>query len=226
MTDDERIPPPLAGDSADDDALWAIFSGSRNPMLLADDQRRYVNANRAACELLGYDIHELRALRIDDLTLPEHRPFLDDVWADFLERGGTIGQFAILKEDGTTVHVEFNATAHVAPGLHLSIFINPEVTGEAMGLAEDDGKGNIDEPVPAVSEHSGQLLDTTEREVMTLLAMGLNWHEVADAIGVPASDVRPVMESAMAKLGARTRAHAVSVAIRAGEIEPPGTPHN
>lgn len=221
MTDRERDTPPLAGDSADDDALWVIFSGSRNPMLLADDERRYINANAAACELLGYTLHELRALRIDDLTLPEYRPFLDEVWTDFLQRGGTIGQFAVLKADGTTVHVEFNATAHVAPGLHLSIFINPLVTGDAMGLAEDDGKGNIDEPVRAVSERSGQMLDDTERRVMTLLAMGLNWHEVADEINVAPSEVREVMESAMAKLGARTRAHAVSVAIRAGEIDPP-----
>ena len=216
------MPPPLAGDSADDDALWAIFSRSRNPMLLADDQRRYINANAAACELLGYTVHQLRTMRIDDVTLPEYRPFLDDIWNDFLQRGGTIGQFAVLKADGTTVHVEFNATAHVAPGLHLSIFINPQVTGEALGLAADDGKGNIDEPVPAVSEHSGQLLDDAERQVVTLLAMGLNWHEVADEIDVPASEVRALMESAMGKLGASTRAHAVSIAIRAGEIDPPG----
>ena len=221
---DDSIPPPLAGDSADDDALWAIFSGSRTPMLLANDDRRYVNANAAACELVGYTIHELRAMRIDDLTLPEYRPFLDDIWADFLQRGGTIGQFAILRADGTTVRVELSATAHVAPGLHLSIFINPAVAGEPLGLAEDDGKGNFDEPVRAVTERTGRLLDDNERRVVRLLAMGLNWHEVADEIGAPASEVRSVMQSAMDKLGARTRAHAVSVAIRAGEIDLPEAP--
>lgn len=115
----------MLGQDADDDALWAIFSTSRNPMLLADDQRRYVNANTAALVLLGYDLATMRTMRIDDVALPEARPFLDDVWADFLERGGSIGHFAILRSDGTPVTVEFNATANVRPGLHLTVFINP-----------------------------------------------------------------------------------------------------
>jgi len=217
-------PPDLAGVSADDDALWNIFSQSRNPMLLANDQRRYVNANVAACELLGYDLATLRTMRIDDITIPEYRPFLDDVWQDFLARGGTVGRFAVLCADDSRAEVEFNATANVAPGLHLSIFINPEVSGQADGLDDDDiADKNLEEPVAAVNAGSGTLLDPTERKVITLLAMGRNWFEVAEEVGDTPGQVRLAMESAMAKLGARTRAHAVSIAMRAGEIDPPGT---
>lgn len=221
MTDGQPVPPELAGARADDEALWAIFSGSRNPMLLADDQRRYVNANAAACALLGYDLPTLRTLRIDDITIPEYRPFIDDVWRDFLARGGTVGRFAVLCADGSRTQVEFNATADVTPGLHLSILINPQVSGEAAGL-DDDGRAdkNLEEPVPAVAARSGPLLDDTERRVITLLAMGRNWHEVADEVGGTPGEVRVSMESAMATLGARTRAHAVSIAMRAGEIDP------
>ena len=224
MTPDDHPgnPPELAGRIADDDALWAIFSESRNPMLLADDNRRYVNANTSACVLLGYDLATLRTMRIDDVAIPEVRPYLDDVWDDFLVRGGSVGRFALLRSDGTTVEVEFNATANVVPGLHLSLFINPAVTGEGQGLDEvgDPAKSSVQEPVSAVAERSGALLDGVERRVMTLLALGLNWHEVADEIGISASEVRASMQSAMEKLGARTRAHAVSIAIRAGEIDP------
>jgi len=224
MSDSDRpvSPPELAGTTADDDALWAIFSESRNPMLLADDDRRYVNANTAACVLLGYDLATLRTMRIDDLAIPETRPYLDAVWSDFLERGGSVGRFALLRSDGTTVEVEFNATADVVPGLHLSLFINPAVTGEGQGLDDvgDDPADNLQEPVSAVTSRSGTLLDAVERRVMTLLALGLNWHEVADEIGISPSEVRASMQSAMDKLGARTRAHAVSIAIRAGEIDP------
>jgi len=56
--------------------------------------------------------------------------------------------------------------------------------------------------------------------IATLLALGLSWHEVAEETGRPVAQVRELMESAMTKLGARTRAHAVSIAIRAGEIDP------
>lgn len=209
----------MLGQGADDDALWAIFSTSRHPMLLADDQRRYVNANTAALELLGYDLATLRTMRIDDVTIPEYRPFLDDVWNDFLERGGTIGRFAVLKADGSTVEIEFNATADVAEGLHLSIFINPAAAGDAQGLADDEGGKNFDEPVAAVAEHAGGVLTPLEKRVITLLALGLNWHEVADDLDTSPAEVRVAMQAAMDKLGARTRAHAVSVAIRAGEID-------
>lgn len=220
-TDGQPIPPDLAGASADDETLWSIFSESRNPMLLADDERRYVNANAAACDLLGHDLATLRTMRIDDITIPEYRPFLDDVWSDFLARGGSIGRFAVLCADGSRAEVEFNATANVTPGLHLSIFINPDITGDAGGLDDDDlADKNLEEPVAAVAARTGRLLDPTERRVITLLAMGRNWHEVADEVGETPGEVRVSMESAMAKLGARTRAHAVSIAMRAGEIDP------
>jgi PAS domain S-box-containing protein len=215
-------PPELSGTTADDDALWAIFSESRNPMLLADDSRKYVNANTAACVLLGYDLATLRTMRIDDVAIPDVRPYLDGVWDDFLMRGGSVGRFALLRSDGTTVEVEFNATANVVPGLHLSLFINPAVTGEGQGLDEvsDRTTGGIEEPVSAVTARSGTLLDDVERRVMTLLALGLSWHEVADEIGISPGEVRVSMQSAMDTLGARTRPHAVSIAIRAGEIDP------
>lgn len=219
------LPPNLAGGSADDDALWVIFSQSRNPMLLADDDRRYINANAAACELLGYDVATLRTMRVDDITIPEYRQYLGDVWQEFLARGGTVGRFAVLCADGSRTEVEFNATANVAPGLHLSLFINPEVSGDAQGLDVHDGDDkNFEEPVAALTARAGTLLDATERRVLTLLAMGRNWFEVADEVGETPGQVRAAIESAMLTLGARTRAHAVSIALRAGEIDPQDPP--
>jgi len=218
---DDRLPAGVLGQDADDDALWAIFSTSRNPMLLADDQRRYVSANTAALALLGYDMATIRTMRIDDVAVPEARPFMDDVWTDFLDRGGSIGHFAIVRSDGTPVTVEFNATANVRPGLHLALFINPLVTGDPQGLDEvAEGKHSVAEPVDAVARAAGGILAPLEQRVVTLLALGLNWHEVADELEAPAAEVRVAMQEAMHKLGARTRAHAVSVAIRAGEIDP------
>lgn len=221
MRDGDPEFPSFVGAGADEDLLWSIFSASRNPMLLADDGRNYVNANRAACQLLGYALAEIRTMRVDDITLPEYRPFLDAVWDDFLQRGGTVGHFAVVRADGSQVDVEFNATANVAPGLHLSIFLNPEEVGEG-GALDDAGSPadkNLEEPVSAIAAAPG-ILDGVERQAMTLLALGLNWHEVADETGLSVAEAGAVMTSAMEKLGARTRAHAVSIAIRAGEIDP------
>ena len=42
-------------------------------MVIADDERRYVAANSAACLLLRLSEDALLKLRIDDLTPPENR---------------------------------------------------------------------------------------------------------------------------------------------------------
>ena len=42
-------------------------------MVLADDERRYVAANAAACLLLRLPEEDVLRLRVDDLTPPEHR---------------------------------------------------------------------------------------------------------------------------------------------------------
>ena len=50
-----------------------VFEGSRNAMLIADDSRRYIEANSAACELLATPREELLELTIDDFTPDELR---------------------------------------------------------------------------------------------------------------------------------------------------------
>lgn len=204
-----------------DSGFFAIFDRSRNPMLLADDDRHYVRVNQAACDLVGYAQDELLRLRIDDLSVPGMKDSMDDVWAAFLQQGGSIGVFPILRADGSEVLVEFNATANVQPGLHLSIFIDPVEAGDPAGLDADATGGPLmQEPVDAVRQQSGTLLTDDERTVMSLLALGQTWHEIADDMEIDLATVRSLTESAMGKLGARTRAHAVSVAMRVGEITP------
>ena len=62
--------------------LRAAFDRSQNPMLIADDQRRWVTGNDAACELLGIARQELTKDGI------EHRVgrVLDGVDADRARR--------------------------------------------------------------------------------------------------------------------------------------------
>ncbi len=203
-----------------DTSFLAVFDRSRNPMLLADDDRHYVRVNQAACDLVGYSQEELLQLRIDDLTVPGLKDRLDDVWAAFLQQGGSVGTFPIVRADGTQVVVEFNATANVQPGLHLSIFIDPVEAGDADGLGDTTGDPLVHEPVDAVRQQTGTVLTDDERTVMSLLALGQTWYEIADDIETDVATVRALTESAMDKLGARTRAHAVSIAMRLGEIAP------
>jgi DNA-binding CsgD family transcriptional regulator len=53
-----------------------------------------------------------------------------------------------------------------------------------------------------------------EREVLTLLAQGLQLDEIAARLGIGAETVRTHVRKASARLGAANRTHAVAIAIR------------
>jgi DNA-binding NarL/FixJ family response regulator len=62
------------------------------------------------------------------------------------------------------------------------------------------------------------VLSPREREVLDLLAQGLNGEEVAVRLVLSPETVRTHVRNAMEKLEANTRVHAVAIALRQGEI--------
>ena len=62
------------------------------------------------------------------------------------------------------------------------------------------------------------VLSPREREVLDLLAKGLNGEEVAERLVLSPETVRTHVRNAMEKLEASTRVHAVAIALRQGEI--------
>ena len=102
----------------DDDRFKAVFDNALEAILLADDDRRYVEVNDAACELLGRTREELLALRVDDV-FPEAAA--SALWEQFLVEGTRRGEQEIRRPDGEVRHVEFVSRANVLPGIHLSV---------------------------------------------------------------------------------------------------------
>ncbi|MEJ7786962.1 MAG: EAL domain-containing protein [Solirubrobacteraceae bacterium] len=107
----------------------AIFEGALDAMMIADDDRRYVAANDAACTLLGLRREDLLQRSLDDLVAPEGRAALASTWAGFLKDGSMSGEFVLLTDDGTPIAVDFRATANVLPGRHLSVL--RDISGKA-----------------------------------------------------------------------------------------------
>jgi PAS domain S-box-containing protein len=99
--------------------LKALFDNALDAIFLADDERRYVEVNPAASALLGYSEEELLAMRVDDIS--EQSEGTAEAWQAFLKQGEMQGEYRTVRRDGTQVDVEFNAVAHVLPGLNLSI---------------------------------------------------------------------------------------------------------
>ncbi|MFL5312411.1 MAG: ATP-binding protein [Myxococcales bacterium] len=96
-----------------------IFDSALDAMLIADDERRYVEVNPAACELFGMAAEQLRGRRIDEFSDAQFD--VEVAWLAFLENGALEGEFPLRRPDGTVRIVDFRARAHIAPHRHLSI---------------------------------------------------------------------------------------------------------
>jgi PAS domain S-box-containing protein len=98
--------------------LRAVFEGSLDPMVIADDSGRFVDANPAASELFGVPRERLIGQSIESFALTEV-PF-EEVWKQFLSEGSARGEFRLRRPDGSIRETEFSATSEVQPGRHLS----------------------------------------------------------------------------------------------------------
>ncbi|MEA2467131.1 MAG: hypothetical protein QOJ57_1257, partial [Thermoleophilaceae bacterium] len=98
----------------------AAFSLALDAMLIVDDDRRWLQGNRAAAELLGIEQEEIRGKRSDDFTV-SGRAVSQQAWERFLEVGELKGEMDVRRSDGEVRHVEFSARANFMPGRHLSI---------------------------------------------------------------------------------------------------------
>ena len=77
-------------------------------------------------------------------------------------------------------------------------------------------------PLSLTSSESRPLagsLSHREREVFKLLARGLNGVEIADRLLLSTETVRTHVSNGSRRLGARTRVHALALAVKHGEIE-------
>ncbi len=99
--------------------LQALFDGALNGILLADDQGTYVDANPAICSLLGYARSELVGMSAQQLVVSDAQPAT--LWRRFLDERRQVGRVALRHKNGQAQLVDYMATAHVQPGLHLSV---------------------------------------------------------------------------------------------------------
>jgi len=101
--------------------LRALFDSVLDAVLVATDDREYVDANPAACELLGMPMEELLGCRVEEFVPEEQRDAAREAWGKFLERGQMEGEIVLRRANGALRVVEFRARAGFLPGQHLSV---------------------------------------------------------------------------------------------------------
>ncbi len=191
--------------------LRSAFDRSRHPMLIVDDQRRWVTGNAAACDLLAIARDEIPWRTMDDFTPPEELQRLTLQWGAFLGSGVAEGWFDLYVPERGRVPVEFSAIANVLPARHLAVLIPPEPAADAPSH-EPPWTGGFELP-PARTK-----LTKREREVMTLVATGSQSADIAERLYLSSETVNTHVNNARSKLGAHTRAHAVAIALVTGQI--------
>lgn len=170
----------------------AVFDNAADAMLVANDDARYVDANPAACELLGRTRDELKALSVHDLSIDPDAARAS--WEAFLARGSMRGDWCGRAGDGSELIAEVVATANITPGLHLSVL--RDVTERR-----------------AREQQLAQLTDR-EDEVLELMCEGMSTREIASQLFLEPGTVRTHIAAVLRKLGVRDRTEAIRYMTR------------
>lgn len=108
---DSLIQASLLGEAVDNGPA-AVF--------VADETRRYIAVNRAACDLLGYSREELLQLSIEDVSANREH------WNEMLQ--GTItGSVDVVRKDGTQLTLRYVAGRTLVAGM--PVFVSVGVAG-------------------------------------------------------------------------------------------------
>jgi two-component system sensor histidine kinase/response regulator len=110
-----------AADARRSEYLVAGFESCRDGLIVLDDQRRCIDLNRAARELLHTPEVQLLGRKLEEFAPPGLRTRVIEGWASFLRDGFSSGVFATFADDGSRGVIEFTGQARVAAGFHMLV---------------------------------------------------------------------------------------------------------
>ena len=195
-------------------ATGADVSDASLALLVVDDECVCVEASFGACRLLGISRRELLGRRLDEFIADEARDAFHHVWLAFKSDGGHAGPF--LLDVRIPVAVSISVTADVVPSRHLLV-LSPETADDRAGNGLTPAqKAAVDRTPPPANRRRGPT--SREREVLRLLATGATDGQIASLLELSPATVQTHVRNAKAKLGARTRAQAVALALQRGMI--------
>src|SRR5215208_3616148 len=177
----------------------SFFARAATPMLLLDNDRRLRQANRAALRMFELQLSALPRHRLDHLVVGGSSEALDADWQRLLTAGHGQGRLRVRSPGGATTEIHYSATARIVAELHLVVLVPAGGTAGALAY--------------------GPALSRREREILAWIARGEEGKALAERLRIAPETVRRHLSNARRKLGARSRAHAVALALARGEID-------
>jgi DNA-binding CsgD family transcriptional regulator len=191
------MPEAHAGAEDWEPLFWTVFERSTNPVALLDEQRVVVAINDAACGLIGVSRDELVGASADGFVASQELVNGDAEWDAFWAAGAWHNERIVVGAGGARLRFQFAARTGNVGGVPVAVIVCTGVEPE-------------DEPGP--DEQLGELTPR-EREIVTLVALGNTSMQIAGHLVISHETVRTHVRNAMAKTGAKTRAHLVATAL-------------
>ncbi len=104
----------------DNQPFQALFAAALDAMLIIDDRGYYLDANPAACDLLGLLPQDLIGCTLRDFTTPGFD--FDQSWHNWLAQGRMCDEVCLIRPDQEVREVEYVAIANFWADYHLLIF--------------------------------------------------------------------------------------------------------
>jgi DNA-binding NarL/FixJ family response regulator len=162
-----------------------------------------------------------RALRLVDLRKPDvalidlNQPGGGSELAERLMSSGSVVRILLYAADGADLKQAVDSGVH---GVALKAGGHAKLIKAVQTVAR--GERYLDPRLrsPLAAASPPRVLSPREQEVFTLLAEGLSGTEVAERLWLSKETVRTHVRNGMTKLGARTRVHAIVLALSLGEL--------
>jgi DNA-binding CsgD family transcriptional regulator len=185
----------------------ARIGADNKAQFLVDDDGVCIEASLGASRLLGRSREDLIGVRLLELFDPSSVARVGRAWHEVRDGGGKVGSFA-LRAPAFGDRVAVTVMPSVLPGRHI-VRLDPRVARAQRGASPNE---------------QPRMPSAREAQVLTLLTQGASDREIARSLEVSPATVQTHVRNAKSKLGARTRAQAVAIAIQRGliSIEPGG----
>ena len=190
--------------------FWGVVERSRNPIAVFDKRGSHLAVNAATCEFFGVSRDEFDQSQLGHLLTPTEHSTLNHEWRQLWVKRDISGVRVFTRADGSHIRLEYAARTAVVDGRRVAVVV---ILGQkrAHELARVGQAGE---------------LTRREREVVSLVALGLTSPEIAEKLCISEATARTHVRNSMTKLGARTRAHLVAIALADRHIvaSPPTPP--
>jgi PAS domain S-box-containing protein len=179
-------------------------------VLVNDADMRFVAANLTACELLGYTREELLSLSGPDIALA---PEVATMHQEVLDGGSQRGITPFRHRDGSTIIAYYDSKTVVDGDRRLVVsIINPRRIIPADVSPQEFA-------ARAPRQRRSELPTPRELDILQLMADGLDNESIGRTLFLAPDTVKANVGRLLRKLEARSRTHAVAIALRRSLVD-------